>query len=106
MYFELCDLLFRELHDRFDTEVLKPVLLLENLILHAANEEIDERFKSYNMHCKNMGARWSLKVGGRGSYEYGKGMREEEQTILLAKVHSCNKLIQYYNRVLLYIMLY
>ena len=40
LYFEACDLLIRELEDRFQVkECLSPVLSLENLLLQAANGE-------------------------------------------------------------------
>lgn len=40
LYFEACDLLIRELQDRFDQqEILPPVIALETLVITAANGE-------------------------------------------------------------------
>ena len=39
-YFEACDLLIQELHDRFgQREVMKPIVTLESLLLKSANGE-------------------------------------------------------------------
>ena len=53
LYFQACDLLLRELEDRFDQkELLPPVLALENLIITAANgESYDDALQSVEDSC-------------------------------------------------------
>ena len=52
-YFQACDLLLRELKDRFDQKELPPpVLALENLIIKAANGEgYDDALRSVEESC-------------------------------------------------------
>lgn len=53
LYFEACDLLIRELDDRFQVqESLSPVLRLENLLLRAANgESFEDDLESLQSTC-------------------------------------------------------
>ena len=53
LYYEACDLLLRELEDRFDQhDVLKPVLSLENVLLKTANrEEFKEELQAVKLSC-------------------------------------------------------
>ena len=53
LYFQACDLLLRELEDRFDQKELLPlVLALENLIVKAANGEgYDDALQSVEESC-------------------------------------------------------
>ena len=50
MYFEACDLLIQELHDRFgQREVMKPIVTLESLLLKSANgEECIQELSDFN----------------------------------------------------------
>ena len=52
-YFEACDLLLRELEDRFEQQaLLPPILSLENILLKAANgEAYEEDFQMAKISC-------------------------------------------------------
>ena len=52
LYYQACDLLQQELEDRFDQQLLQPVLSLENVLLKAANgEELKDELQSVKSSC-------------------------------------------------------